>query len=766
MPARPSLVVWHATPDAPRRPVRPVPGEDIVLEIGTRPIEPGQTVRVEIERGSSGTEAEPELVTAVWTRNEGGSSYWAAHVGPFRRGESVRYRIAARSPRDAAETGPYRFKVGPAVRLALLWHQHQPMYRDLGAPSPRGAYRQPWVRLHGIRDYYSMAALVEDHPGVQVTLNLTPSLVRQLDEYGAGEASDRALELTTTPAERMSGDDREELLADFFDAHWQNQIFPNPRYRDLFLRRQEGRAFSTHDLRDLQMWFNPAWFPPELRRGSVTLPDGEAVSVREWVERESGFSVSDLEEVVGIQRRVLGAVVPLHRRLQAGGRVELTTSPYYHPILPLLQDTDAATLDRPGSVHPPRFSRPDDAEAQLRRALEAHAHWFGRPPAGVWPPEGAVSDGTALLLARHGVRWTASDGRVLARSGPDGHDVEDPDVLCRPYRFERDGEGLWILFRDGRLADRIGFHYHGWADYGEAARHFLDELRDRFGTDAPEGGRLVTVALDGENAWSAYRDDTRPFLHALYGLLEEDGTVETVTPSRALDGAGGEAGEPASRGGAPARLERLFVGSWADENGSDPGVDLGTWIGEEEENRAWELLAATREAVDAAGLGPEQAPEAYESLYAAEGSDWFWWFGTDHDAGNDEEFDDLFRLHLRNVHAALGRPPPPELDDHIVPHAVVWRFTDPVPRIQAEDRLTVRTNCPGVLSWRLDGGEERTMELTSAGGAMAGIRRFHTVMGPFPPDVRRLRFVFHCSDPACDGTDPCCSRGEQTVEIT
>lgn len=338
----------------------------------------------------------------------------------------------------------------------------------------------------------------------------------------------------------------------------------------------------------------------------------------------------------------------------------------------------------------------------------------------MWPAEGAVSESTVPIFARRGVRWIATDRGVLARSGRWGYDVNSPDVLCQPYRAEAGREAIAVFFRDTQLSDHIGFHYQGYDDYGRAAREFLGEIKERFARRVQDDAdRILTVVLDGENAWGAYREDARPFLHALYDLLESDPETATVSFTEYLDGdpARGIAAHPQET---LAQVHNLFTASWIDENGSLPGVDLGTTIGEAEENRAWELLGQTRDALARANVTPETAPAAFEAVCAAEGSDWFWWFGEDQESGHDEEFDELFRLHLKNVYRGLNAEPPAALDQPIVAHPILWTLTQPVQRVQAGGRLTVRTNCPGVLTWQVDDGETRSSPLVPAGGAMAG----------------------------------------------
>jgi alpha-amylase/alpha-mannosidase (GH57 family) len=610
-----------------------------------------------------------------------------------------------------------------------------------------------------------MAALVAAHPGVHLTINLTPSLLWQIEDYVHGGATDRPLDLTLTPAERLTVEERESILGGFFDADWHHQIFPHARYKELFLRRRDGGTFSGQDVRDLQMWFNLAWFGQEFRDGPITLVTGDVVAVHRFIEQARGFSVADVEAMVAEQYKILRAIIPMHRDLQGRGQIEVSTTPLYHPILPLLVNTDAATIDRQGATYPYRFQYPEDADAHVRLAEASYERQFGQAPRGMWPAEGAVSQSVIPIFARHGIQWIATDGGVLGRSGRWGYQVDDADVLCQAYRAEEEGHAIAVFFRDARLSDDIGFHYNTVSDPQEAAATFLRQIRERFarrltGTD----DRVLTIALDGENAWGAYRDDARPFLHALYGLLEGDQEIETVTFSQYLNGDPDRslAAHPIHQ---QPRVHDLFTGSWIDENGSAPGVDLGTWIGEAEENRAWDLLGRARDAVSHARVTPSATPAAFDALYIAEGSDWFWWFGDDQDSGRDQEFDDLFRMHIRNIYRSLHQPVPADVDEHIVPHAWLWTFMEPIDCVQYRDRLAIETNCPGQLSWRVDDSAWSVATMAPAGGVMAGVRRHHLTLGPFPPTARTLHFRFRCMHPGCDGRGACCMAKDRVVQI-
>ncbi|HET8907396.1 MAG TPA: glycoside hydrolase family 57 protein [Ktedonobacterales bacterium] len=647
------------------------------------------------------------------------------------------------------------------IHVALLWHQHQPIYKRFDYPTPRGSYQQPWVRLHALRDYYAMAALVAAYPVIHLTFNLTPALLWQLEDYSNGGATDRAQELTLTPAEALSPHEREELFSTFFEADWHHQIFPHPRYAQLFQQRQDGQPFSGQDVRDLQMWFNLAWFGTEMRIAEQRLITGETVTIHRFVDQGRDFTMDDLAQVIAEQQKVLRAIIPLHRTLQEAGQIEVSTTPFNHPILPLIIDTDDAQLERPADRRPRRFAHPDDAEAQIEWAVEAHARWFGQPPRGMWPAEGAVSQASLALYARHGVRWIASDQGVLARSGKWGYRADDPAIGGQPYRAEENGDALSIFFRDAQLSNAIGFHYAKYASAKQAADDFVCELRARGSQSAiATESRVVTVILDGENAWGAYPEDARPFLHELYKSLAKANDIRTVTFSEVLAGnaARGIAAHPLAT---QHRVYDLFTGSWIDAWGSYPGVDLDTWIGQEPKSRGWELLGLARNALAASGATPQSAPQAFQAIYAAEGSDWFWWLGDDHAAGNNEDFDDLFRAHLQAVYGAIGQDPPAILDEHLMPHAVIWRFTHPLAHLQLGDRLTIRTNCPGQIEWWLDGEPATTIDAQPVGG----VRRYHVTLGPFSDAARALHFRFRCTDPVCDGSGPCCKKAEIVLPI-
>lgn len=755
--------IWHNTEDAPRTPHQVSPAQSVEVVVGTWPIAPDQAVWVTWQAISLQGDRAEGTAQAEWQRNIDANSYWIAHLGPFADGDNVTYTVHGTSVDGAVETDGFAVRVRPALYVAWLWHQHQPLYRDPASPTARGSYRYPWVRLHAIRDYYSMAALATEYD-VRVTFNLTPVLLRQIDDYVEGGATDGALELTRRPAEKLTAAQVEEILSTFFDADWHHQIYVHPRYRELLEQRATGGRFSRQDIRDVQMWFNLAWFGHEFRTGDVRLTTGEVVSVARFVQQQRGFSHADVLAMLDDQFKILRAVVPLHRELQRVGRIEVSTTPAFHPILPLLIDTDHAYVDRPGTSRPTRYRHPEDAVAQVAQARSDYTTRFGQAPRGMWPAEGAVSAAAVETIAQHEVTWIATDAGVLARSGRWGYRTSEADVLCQPYRTSDDPNAVAAFFRDTELSDGIGFRYGGYSSADAAVDDFIRTLDDRFLRHvSSDDDRVLTIVLDGENAWGGYPEDGRPFLKALYRRLETDPRLKTVTFSEYLHGNPDRAIAPHPVDQL-ARVYDLATGSWIDEPGSAAGVDLGTWIGEPEENAAWNLLGMTRAAYAAAT--PNAEPDKLsESLLAAEGSDWFWWFGGDQESRNDAVFDELFRAHLKGVYTALDIEPPDALDDAIVAHPILWTFTHPVGGIRHTDQLMVRTNCPGRLNHHIDDGPPESRTLVAVGGVMAGARRFQVVLGPFPASAQCVEFRFRCEHPRCDGTSPCCAGEAQIVRL-
>ena len=565
----------------------------------------------------------------------------------------------------------------PPLSVAFVWHMHQPYYKR----SRHGSFDMPWVRLHALKDYLDMVEITASYPSLHQTFNLVPSLVEQLDDYARGDFSDPYWDLTLKPAADLDLGER-GFVVDLMcerSAHPRAQRYP--RYLELSRKREMylgqgidacAAAFSPDELRDLQIWFTLAWFDP------VHLRDGPLADL---VSRNRDFSEADKQILATAQADILDRVLPAYRRAEAEGRVELTTSPYFHPILPLLINTDLSRISRPNAPLPPRrFAHPEDAREQIRLAMEHHAATFGRPPRGMWCSELGVGEDVVPLLTGAGLAWTIADEGILGRSlgkdiaRTDGGRVLDPDRLYHPYRLEREGSSLDIVFRDRVLSDLIGFTYRSWAPR-DAAANLVGRLRDiRESAPAGEEPRLVTIALDGENAWEYYHDDGHEFLGRLYETLVGDPGLRCVTVGEFL------AENPPRR-----ELPWLHTGSWV-------FADFSTWVGDPAHGPAWDLLhrardrvAARREAAAALPAAPDEGrptaaghavadhhsvadvEEAWRHILIAEGSDWFWWFSTHQESGVDYLWDLAFRGHLQNAYRCLGESPPSDLFAPLLP---------------------------------------------------------------------------------------------------
>lgn len=749
------MQIWHDTPDTGDAPRRVRAGSWLHLVAGTAPVHPRQAVWLEVEVTRVDGIVDRQTQPLQWMNNVGTNSYWQTGWR-CELGDNVAYRFRGETEGEPAVLTPwFLVRSGPALHVALIWHHHQPAY-DAGASQRPVHLRMPWVRLHAVRDYAGMALIAREFPEIHLTINLTPVLLRQLEEYGDHGATDDHLDLTVARPEGLCGADRERLLQTFFAADWHGQILPHPRYAALFDRRRDGCGFSNQDLRDLQMWSNLAWFGEEFRTGEVELPDGAPASVQRFVERGEGFTHRDVLQMVAEQRRIIRAVIPLHRAMQDAGQVEVSTTPFGHPILPLLIDSDAGTIDLPGATHPPRFAHPEDADLHIERALTGYGEWFGRAPRGMWLAEGAISSSALCRLEGTGLQWVATDEGVLARSGRWGYDTTRPDVLCTPYRLANASPAApTVLFRAHQLSDEIGFRFGQCTDASAAAASLVAHVHSEYASRVrPDDDSLLTIALDGENAWGGYERDGRPFLRALYRLLADDADLMTVTPAEYLHGnpaRGVRAHPPETQ----PQVHELFTGSWIDESGSAAGVDLGTWIGEPEENSAWEMLGVARDRVDAAGGLQVLFPRALQALLSAEGSDWFWWLGADQDSGDDAAWDSLFRAHLQDIFRHQGWPLPPLFHQPIVPRRMRWSVVAPVPALECHERLTVEARCPAALTWWIDAQPSSVVSLVPVGGVMEGSGLRAATIGPFPRDASALHLSLRCMSSGCRGRCAC-----------
>lgn len=606
-----------------------------------------------------------------------------------------------------------RAEIKRPIYLNVVWHQHQPLYLD----PVKDQLSSPWVRKHGTKDYYDMAAILRRTPSIHLNVNLTSVLLQQLRIYVdrllpfVDLAANRVREAEFFARWRGKTDPFVDLLLDdtpdptcsgrpgcaddtaiglFWKDPWSTVSTSEallarfPEYRAL--RYKPPLTYTRSDWLELKAWFEIAWFDPDFLRGPVQMPDGSVVNLSDLVEPrvENGIEVFRLKSGVAITEdlcnrlvaenaKVVANVVPVHRGLaydpaRRTGQIEIITTPFFHPILPLLIDSDLAKAGQPTDALPARFAAPDDAYAQVARAVKFYRDTFGLVPRGMWPGEGAVAEAAVDVFVRNGIRWVATGQQVMERSGRREYTT--------PYRVDvnatADAAGtdqdLAIVFRSNDLSDRIGFRYQGLAPT-DAVNDFVGEVL-RHAPPFGQPDRLLTVVLDGENAWESYvKDhDAKGFLAALYARLaaaQDAGEILTVTTSEYLEGNPNRA-IPAHPVKDLPEIEPLFPGSWIDGT-------FSTWIGEGEENAGWECLRRVRADLASSGLprpnplgdppDPTADPAgfanfvAYDEMYAAEGSDWFWWFGADMTtpANDDTPFDEGFRAHLGGVYTFMNR---------------------------------------------------------------------------------------------------------------
>ncbi|MGC1687929.1 MAG: glycoside hydrolase family 57 protein [Candidatus Acidiferrales bacterium] len=544
-----------------------------------------------------------------------------------------------------------------AVNVVLLWHMHQPQYRD----PTTGCYIMPWTRLHALKDYWGMVKIAEEFPGVHMTFNVVPSLGAQIDDYASGKFHEPWFDVAFAPADSLTPEQKLHILERGFQVNHDNLMARWPRYVELYKRVQSGgektaaAQFSAGEWRDLQLLSQLSWMDEEyLARDPI-------VSALEKKGKE--FTEEDKAQLKAKQLELLARVLPEYRAAAASGQIEISTTPYYHPILPLVCDTEIALRSNPNSPVPrPPFRYPEDAREHLVRARRYHEERFGALPTGLWPSEGSVSDQALEIAAELGFRWFASDEGVLGRTRNIGfwRDAagfpENAEQLYSPWRLKWGNREIVGFFRDHYVSDLLGFVYSRMS--AQAAAEDLHR-RIRLIGERWTASRTPTLSLilDGENAWEYYAGNGRDFLRQFYKKMEDDPDIHPLTATEAI----------AAAGEIPT-IESIFPASWINAN-------FDVWIGDAEDVRAWEMLAEAREvyarAVADAEGDDRYVPEAqalnraFESILAAEGSDWFWWFGPEHSTANDAEFDALFRKHLTAIYAALGEEAPDSLSQPI-----------------------------------------------------------------------------------------------------
>ncbi len=527
------------------------------------------------------------------------------------------------------------------LSIAFYWHMHQPVYQL----TPTGDYLMPWTRLHAVKDYLDMLVILDKFKNIKLNFNLVPVLLDELIDYGENGMHDIHSRLTVTDVKDLNDDDKEFIINNFFDANYHSMILPHDEFNRLYQKAQQNASndidiFTEQEYSDLMALFNLVWFDP--------IYQSRYPELKKLLKKGKNYSLEDRIRIIELQREIIRQIIPTYKKYIEDGKIEVTTSPYYHPILPILLD-ETEIKKAQYKDFPTNLNMKEDAKIQTKQALDRMEELLGARPKGIWPSEQCISPRVMAMFKDLGVKWTISDEGVLSNSIKfefvrdfRGY-LEDPYHLMKSYNYE----GVDIIFRDAMLPNLIGFEYQNHSAEGSA-----NDLYDRIKVaqdkllSSPDDCHLLTIAMDGENCWENYAQDGEEFLSKIYSLIENDPTLETVLISDYLEK------------DTPKPLPKLSSGSWVNRN-------FKLWIDEPIKNLAWSYL---KQVHDDFQKFTEENPTnpnleaARRELFICEGSDWFWWYGEPNDSGRDNIFDFIYREHLKNVYKFLGIEPPEYLD--------------------------------------------------------------------------------------------------------
>lgn len=529
------------------------------------------------------------------------------------------------------------------LSIAFYWHMHQPVYQL----SPEGDYLMPWTRLHAVKDYLDMVTILDNFKNIKLNLNVVPVLLDAFIDYGEKGLHDLHSRLTVTDVKDLTPDDKEFILNNFFDSNYRTMILPYEEYNRLFQKRQNMSeadidAFTDQEYSDLMALFNLAWFDPSYKN--------EYIELKKLFKKGKDFTLEDRQKIIEIQRDIIRRIIPAYRNYVENGKIEVTTSPYYHPILPILLDIKSIKIANKEGL-PVDLKMPLDAKIQTISALDRIEELIGKRPRGIWPSEHCVSPKELDMFKDAGVDWSISDEGILSESinfefvrDFKGY-LEEPYHLLKSYEYKN---GLKMIFRNSLFPNLIGFEYPNY-DSVLAANDLYDRIKviQSKLLSSPDENHILTIAMDGENCWENYPNDGITFLKTLYELIEKDDSLETVLISDYIDKE--KAHKP---------LKTIASGSWINRN-------FKLWIDEPLKNLAWNYLKQVRDDFCKYVKENPYNPNielARRELFIAEGSDWFWWYGEPNDSGRDNIFDYIFREHLKNIYLYLGLDAPEYLD--------------------------------------------------------------------------------------------------------
>ncbi len=535
------------------------------------------------------------------------------------------------------------------LSLAIYWHMHQPVYEI------EGTYLMPWARLHAVKDYLDMVLILEKYPKLKLNFDVVPALMDTIIDYTCGK-HDIHSELSVSDVYNLNDEEKAFILNNFFTPKYETMIFKSENYKNLYQKRFAKDNFDLNDfnnqeISDLMALFNLVWID--------SIHFSRYPRLQELWNKQYNYTLEERIEIINIHYQIIKEIIPTYKKYIAEGRIEMTTSAYYHSILPILIDIETSAKSTTTTEGlPTNWSLLEDAKAQIKNALDRVEQVMGTRPKGFWPPELCLGPKTLEILSQEGIEWTISDERILADSiGFDfvrdfKGNLNDPYHLLKIYEYKTKPTPINIIFRDRSIANLINFEYAG-LEPRIAANDLFDKIKviQSKILVSPDTTHLLTIALDGENCWENYQNDGNEFLNLIYSHIENDETLETVLISNYVNNEKNKK-----------ELKNIHSGSWIDKT-------FQYWIGEKTKNKAWNYLKETRDAFkNFINENPNHhnIDIAYRELMIAEGSDWFWWYGEPNNSGQDYVFDYMYRERLKNVYFLLNLKPPEYLDKSLI----------------------------------------------------------------------------------------------------
>ncbi len=535
------------------------------------------------------------------------------------------------------------------LSLAIYWHMHQPVYEI------EGTYLMPWARLHAVKDYLDMILILEKYPSLRLNFDVVPALMDTVVDYSNGK-HDIHSELSVSDVYNLTDDEKAFILNNFFTPKYETMILKSENYKNLYQKRFSKEnlnlnEFTPQELSDLMALFNLVWID--------SIHYSRYPQLEELWNKQYNYSLDDRIEIINIHNQIIKEIIPTYKKYINEGRIEMTTSAYYHSILPILIDLKGSTK-APATLEglPNSWGLIEDAKAQIKKALDRVEEVMGVRPKGFWPPELCLGPKTLEILAKEGVEWTISDEGILSNSinfdfvRDFKGNLNDPYHLLKVYEYKTKSSPINIIFRDRSIANLINFEYPG-LDAKMAAKDLFSKIKVSQNKIlvSPDNTHLLTIALDGENCWENYQNDGNEFLNNLYSLIENDDSLETVLISDYI-----------KNDKHKKELNKILSGSWIDKT-------FQYWIGETTKNKAWNYLKQARDTFEKFSKENKNHPNldiAYRELMIAEGSDWFWWYGEPNHSGQDFVFDYMYRERLKNIYILLNTEPPEYLNDSLI----------------------------------------------------------------------------------------------------